>query len=99
MDDNPGVGEYASLAFNNYGRPFISYYDAVQGTLKLAYRIGSGGTGCVSNDSWECITIDNPPLDAVIDPAQTRPILVKALNVLMDKMEDRPRKKHGVPPV
>ncbi len=37
-------------------------------------------------------------IDDVIDPAQTRPILVKALDVLTDKVEQRPYKKHGVMP-
>jgi hypothetical protein len=34
------VGEYAALAFNNQSNPFISYYDAFNGKLKLAYNIG-----------------------------------------------------------
>ncbi|MFC2032293.1 acyl-CoA carboxylase subunit beta [Chloroflexota bacterium] len=36
--------------------------------------------------------------DDVIDPAETRPILIKALDVLMDKVEERPKKKHGIGP-
>jgi len=37
--------------------------------------------------------------DDIIDPVETRPILIKALEVLSDKVEERPKKKHGVMPV
>ncbi|MBI2868652.1 MAG: methylmalonyl-CoA carboxyltransferase [Chloroflexi bacterium] len=37
-------------------------------------------------------------VDDVIDPADTRPILIKALEVLSGKLEERPWKKHGVIP-
>ncbi|MFC1992714.1 acyl-CoA carboxylase subunit beta [Chloroflexota bacterium] len=37
-------------------------------------------------------------IDDVIDPAETRPVLVKALEVLLSKAEERPRKKHGIMP-
>ena len=37
-------------------------------------------------------------IDDIIDPAETRPILIKALEVLMDKVEERPKKKHGIIP-
>ena len=37
-------------------------------------------------------------IDDVIDPAETRPVLIKALEILMDKIEDRPKKKHGIMP-
>ena len=36
--------------------------------------------------------------DDIIDPAETRPILIKALEVLMTKKENRPNKKHGIMP-
>ena len=36
--------------------------------------------------------------DDIIDPAETRPIFIKALEVLMDKVEERPKKKHGIMP-
>ncbi|MFC2067850.1 acyl-CoA carboxylase subunit beta [Chloroflexota bacterium] len=41
----------------------------------------------------------NLHIDDIIDPAETRPIFIKALEVLMDKEEERPKKKHGVMPV
>lgn len=37
-------------------------------------------------------------IDDIIDPAETRPILIKALDMLMDKVEERPKKKHGIMP-
>jgi methylmalonyl-CoA decarboxylase subunit alpha len=38
-------------------------------------------------------------VDDVIDPAVTRPRLIEALEMLLDKKEDRPYKKHGIMPV
>ena len=37
-------------------------------------------------------------VDDVIDPAETRPRLVTALETAMNKVEERPKKKHGVMP-
>ena len=37
-------------------------------------------------------------IDDVIEPAETRPRLIEALEMALDKVEDRPRKKHGVMP-
>ncbi len=37
-------------------------------------------------------------VDDVIDPAETRPRLIAALEMALDKKEQRPEKKHGVPP-
>jgi hypothetical protein len=37
VDSSPLVGEYAALDFNDDGVPFISYYDAINAALKLAY--------------------------------------------------------------
>jgi acetyl-CoA carboxylase carboxyltransferase component len=37
-------------------------------------------------------------VDDVIDPAETRPRLIKALEQAMDKVEKRPDKKHGIIP-
>jgi acetyl-CoA carboxylase carboxyltransferase component len=34
-------------------------------------------------------------LDDIIDPAETRPVLVKALNILRTKTEEFPKRKHG----
>ena len=37
-------------------------------------------------------------VDDVIDPAETRPRLIEALEMSIDKAEERPQKKHGVIP-
>ncbi|HCM17783.1 MAG TPA: methylmalonyl-CoA carboxyltransferase, partial [Firmicutes bacterium] len=38
-------------------------------------------------------------IDDVIDPRDTRPLLIKALNMIANKNEQRPAKKHGNIPV
>ena len=40
----------------------------------------------------------NLHIDDVIDPAETRPQLIEALEMLIDKVEARPEKKHGIIP-
>ncbi len=37
-------------------------------------------------------------IDDVIDPAETRPRLIEALEMAIDKVEERPAKKHGIMP-
>jgi len=37
-------------------------------------------------------------VDDVIDPAETRPRLIQALEMTIDKVEQRPQKKHGIIP-
>ena len=37
-------------------------------------------------------------IDDVIDPAETRPRLIEALEMVINKVEDRPSKKHGIIP-
>jgi propionyl-CoA carboxylase beta chain len=34
-------------------------------------------------------------IDAVIEPSQTRPMLIRALQILENKVDSNPRKKHG----
>jgi acetyl-CoA carboxylase carboxyltransferase component len=40
----------------------------------------------------------NLRIDDVIDPSETRPRLISALEMVMDKVESHPPKKHGVMP-
>ncbi len=40
----------------------------------------------------------NLRIDDVIDPTETRPKLIAALEMAMDKIEERPEKKHGIIP-
>ena len=37
-------------------------------------------------------------VDDVIEPVETRPRLIKALEMAIDKVEQRPKKKHGIMP-
>lgn len=40
VDNSLSVGQYTAMVFDNYNRPFITYYDAHNGRLKLAYLNG-----------------------------------------------------------
>jgi len=37
-------------------------------------------------------------VDAVVEPAETRNMLIHALEISAEKIEIRPNKKHGIPP-
>ena len=39
VDSDPRVGEYAALDFTTFSDPVISYYDAINGTLKIAWKV------------------------------------------------------------
>ena len=41
----------------------------------------------------------NLHIDDVIDPAETRPRLIKALEMAIGKIENRPQRKHGIMPL
>ncbi len=41
---------------------------------------------------------ENLHIDDIIDPAETRPRLIAALEMILDKVEERPKKKHGIIP-
>lgn len=60
VDDSLRVGEYAALKFNNDGYPFITYYDAYNGRLKMAYKIGAA--------AWTVITVPTPILAPDVPP-------------------------------
>ena len=49
VDSEGDVGLYTSLAFDDQGRPHISYFDNSQGDLAYACRTGLG---------WTCIRVD-----------------------------------------
>jgi hypothetical protein len=51
IDGNTMVGSHASLAINAQDKPYISYYDAAEGDLKLAY--------VDPFNVWQIITIEN----------------------------------------
>ena len=45
------------------------------------------------------IAAGNALIDDVIDPRETRPTVIKALEMAQSKRVDRPWKRHGVMPV
>ena len=49
VDSAGAVGEGAALAFDSKGDPWIAYYDATHGNLKVAHE---------RSGSWETITVD-----------------------------------------
>ncbi|MCK6507466.1 BNR repeat-containing protein [Myxococcota bacterium] len=49
VDDDGAVGQYAALAFDDKADPWIAYYDATHGDLKVAHRDGG---------AWEVWTVD-----------------------------------------
>ncbi len=54
-------GQYASLAIDPRNDiPFISYYDATSGHLRLASPATTGGN-CGPGNSWFCQTVDSSP--------------------------------------
>lgn len=44
LDHDTQVGEWAALAFNSYGWPFITYYDSLNAKLRLVYYNRNWGT-------------------------------------------------------
>jgi acetyl-CoA carboxylase carboxyltransferase component len=45
------------------------------------------------------IAAGNALVDDIIDPRETRPTVIRALEMAETKRVERPRKKHGVMPV
>lgn len=64
--DSSLEGAYASLAFDEFDNPYISYYDAENDILKLAYNVGEG---------WNKIEVDDKQIDEdsslIVCPAKT----------------------------
>ncbi len=53
------VGDYMSLAVRNFDdTPMVSYYDATNGDLMLAYPAVANAGNCGSQDRWTCLTLD-----------------------------------------
>lgn len=57
VDTAVSVGQYTAMAFDNYARPFITYYDAWNGRLKMAYL--NGGV-------WNILVVPNAVVNAPI---------------------------------
>lgn len=62
VDSDPAVGEYASLVFDNYGNPWIAYYDAFHGWLRVAYKWGIS--------PWTIMVVDVPDILAADTPVE-----------------------------
>ncbi len=61
-NDTDDTGYYSSIAMDQGGLPWISYYDSTAQRLMVAKYVGSGGTGCGVSGSaaWTCIVADDP---------------------------------------
>jgi hypothetical protein len=56
-DSSTDVGPHVSVDIN-YGKTFVSYYDAEYKDLRLAMYVGSGGN-CGPNNTWHCQIVDS----------------------------------------
>jgi len=85
VDSDPLVGAYAALAFNSNSRPFISYYDAANGNLKLAYNLGLG---------WQKLVVDTNPVALSVAESFADPDLFTSpeLRTLYEKLDATPWK-------
>jgi hypothetical protein len=53
------VGSYVSIAIRSFDDyPVMSYYDATNGNLMLAYPVLGHSGNCGTNNNWLCITLD-----------------------------------------
>ncbi len=61
VDSTLDQGRYASVGIDSSDNtPYVSYYDASGGRLRLAHPVKSGGN-CGPGYSWSCQTIDSGP--------------------------------------
>ena len=59
IDSGEGIGQYASLDLTYDGTPYIAYYDANLGNLKIAYYTGFADPDCYLTNGWNCPVIDS----------------------------------------
>jgi hypothetical protein len=59
IDAGNGIGQYASLALTYDGSPYLAYYDAGAGNLKMAYYTGFADPDCFGNNGWVCPILDS----------------------------------------
>lgn len=59
IDSGPGIGKYASLDLTYDGSPYIAYYDAGSGDLKMAYYTGIADPHCNDDNGWMCPVLDS----------------------------------------
>ena len=54
------MGQYVSIAHDpTTSRAFISYYDAINQDLRMAYQVPAGSGNCGTNNAWQCVTVDS----------------------------------------
>jgi hypothetical protein len=53
------AGEFANIAIDPSGNPWVSHYDSANDALRIARFVGTGGSGCGTNTAWSCELIDN----------------------------------------
>jgi len=58
VDQGMGIGSHVSVAIDDSGTTYVSYYDSTNKDLKMAKSVRSGGN-CGPNNSWSCQTIDS----------------------------------------
>ena len=80
VDATDDVGQHVSVAFDpETDVPYISYYDATYGDLKMAYYTGAGGN-CGPASDWSCETVDSGGdvgqySSIAVDPTDNQPII------------------------
>lgn len=53
-------GAYNSMAMDNAGNPWISYFDITNSSLRVTHYVGSGGSGCATGiTDWSCAVVDS----------------------------------------
>jgi hypothetical protein len=67
VDSDARVGEHAALDFTTFSDPVISYYDALNGTLKIAYKI-LGVWNFETIEGSDCTHTGLPPFSVVGSP-------------------------------
>jgi len=67
-----GVGQYASLGLGYDDKPYMSYYDAVNGDLRYAHYDGPASGNCSSGSDYDC-TIINQAGDVGMGSSLTAP--------------------------
>lgn len=56
VDNTASTGQYSSIAFSAQGVPWVSYYEASNGNLRIAEYVTSGGN-CTST-AWNCSNVN-----------------------------------------